>query len=115
MNLEDHTRSVADGGAPSSGAKARAIARLPDWSDIPPTGRDLERKRCAARVALLGPRLNATLEVSLDRPCGDSAGGPLDRLPYAAKDMFDRSDRRATWGGVRRRGPPPRTTASVLE
>jgi aspartyl-tRNA(Asn)/glutamyl-tRNA(Gln) amidotransferase subunit A len=115
MNPEGHSRLAADGVAPSSGAKAPAVARLPDWSDIPPTGRDLERKRCAGRVALLGPRLKATLEVFLDRTCGDSAGGPLDRLPYATKDMFDRRDRRATWGGVRTRGPLPRTTASVLD
>ena len=114
MSLEGHSRSAAHRIGPSSGAKARAIVRLPDWSDIPPTRRDLELKRCAEWVALLGPGLNATLEAPIDRPCVNAAGGPLDRLPYAAKDMFDRSDRRATWGGVRTCGPLPRTTASVL-
>jgi aspartyl-tRNA(Asn)/glutamyl-tRNA(Gln) amidotransferase subunit A len=91
------------------------VTRLPDWSDIPPTRRDLERNRCSERVALLGRRLNAILEAAIDRQCVSAASGPLDRLPYAAKDMFDRIDRRPTWGGVRSSGPLPRTTAAVLD
>ena len=89
------------------------MRQFPDWSDLSSLQRSDERERCLERLAACKDVLNATVAITTGTgPPHDSL--PLEGLPYATKDMFDRPERRAGWGGVRPSGPPPSHTAEVL-
>lgn len=79
------------------------------WFGLNPAERARAARVCRERIDGLGLALNAVVQSSaLPR-----VGGPLEGLPYVTKDIFDRRDRRAEWGGVRSPGPAPRD-AEVL-
>jgi aspartyl-tRNA(Asn)/glutamyl-tRNA(Gln) amidotransferase subunit A len=74
------------------------------WFDLSPGEQSLELRRCASEAAIIGPRLNATIALSA---IGQARTGPLRAMPYVTKDMFDRAERRAEWGGCRSPGTAP--------
>lgn len=70
------------------------------WFDLDAEGRERAARVCRERVAGAARALNAVVQSSaLPR-----AEGPLAGLPYVSKDIFDRRERRAEWGGVRAPG-----------
>ena len=86
-----------------------ALSHPTGWFDLDPPARERAARTCRERVAAAGPALNAVVCPST-LPCVD---GPLAGLPYVTKDMFDRQERRAEWGGVRAPGRAQRD-AEVL-
>jgi aspartyl-tRNA(Asn)/glutamyl-tRNA(Gln) amidotransferase subunit A len=86
---------------------------FPDWSALDVSGRERARAQAWTRLQAWGPLLNATLEIAPELPLAGS--GPLGGMMFAAKDMFDRVTRRATWGGVRPPGPAAEADAEVLD
>lgn len=75
------------------------------WLDLTPAQQKRELRRCADGAASIGVDLNAV--VAVVRVEEGEPGGPLRGLPYAAKDMFDRVERRGEWGGCRAPGSAP--------
>lgn len=74
------------------------------WFGLDSDARGRAARSCRERVSQAGRALNAVVcESAL--PHGD---GPLAGLPYVTKDMFDRQERRAEWGGARAPGRAPR-------
>jgi aspartyl-tRNA(Asn)/glutamyl-tRNA(Gln) amidotransferase subunit A len=62
------------------------INRIRDWSELDPNAQRRRREAARAHAAALGPALNAFVEIVPPAPSG--LVGPLNGLPYAAKDMF---------------------------
>ncbi|MFL6802956.1 MAG: amidase [Xanthobacteraceae bacterium] len=60
--------------------------RIRDWSELDPKAQRRRREGARAHAAALGPALNAFVEIAPPAPSGRV--GPLNGLPYAAKDMF---------------------------
>jgi aspartyl-tRNA(Asn)/glutamyl-tRNA(Gln) amidotransferase subunit A len=71
-------------------------ARFPDWAGLDPDARRKLRETATARARRLEPRLNAFIEIDDLTP--PSVEGPLDGMPYAAKDIFQTPGRRPTGG-----------------
>lgn len=82
----------------------RNPAHVAGWFDLTPEGREGAMRTCRERVVAAGAALNALVRSSM-RPV---AAGPLAGLPYVTKDIFDRQERRAEWGGARAPGLAPR-------
>lgn len=73
------------------------------WFGLDAETRERAAQICRARVGGMGLALNAVV-------CGcklPRAEGPLEGLPYVTKDIFDRQERRAEWGGAREPGRAP--------
>jgi len=66
--------------------RPRAMNRIRDWSEFDPDAQRRRREDARAHAAALGPALNAFVEIVPPAPSG--MVGPLNGLPYAAKDMF---------------------------
>ena len=66
--------------------RPRAMKRIRDWSELDPDAQRRRREAARAHAAALGPALNAFVEIVPPAPSGTA--GPLNGLPYAAKDMF---------------------------
>jgi aspartyl-tRNA(Asn)/glutamyl-tRNA(Gln) amidotransferase subunit A len=60
--------------------------RIRDWSELDPKARRRRREGARAHAAALAPVLNAFVEIV--PPAASGMLGPLNGLPYAAKDMF---------------------------
>jgi aspartyl-tRNA(Asn)/glutamyl-tRNA(Gln) amidotransferase subunit A len=60
--------------------------RIRDWSELDPDAQRRRREAARAHAAALGPALNAFVEIV--PPAPSTMAGPLNGLPYAAKDMF---------------------------
>ena len=60
--------------------------RIRDWSELDPNAQRRRREAARAHAAALNPALNAFVEIVPPAPSG--MVGPLNGLPYAAKDMF---------------------------
>ncbi|HKG00871.1 MAG TPA: hypothetical protein VKB15_09640, partial [Xanthobacteraceae bacterium] len=60
--------------------------RIRDWSELDADAQRHRREGARAHAAALGPTLNAFVEIVPLAPSGML--GPLNGLPYAAKDMF---------------------------
>ena len=90
------------------------VAYLKDWTALDETGRHDAWQRCRSIAQSLQGDLAAFLEISgnVDEP----SGGPLDGLPYAAKDMFQMPGHRPTWGLAEPvQGLPDGPKADVLD
>jgi aspartyl-tRNA(Asn)/glutamyl-tRNA(Gln) amidotransferase subunit A len=70
------------------------------WFGLASDAREHAARACRERVITAGIELNAVVTATT-LPCFT---GPLAGLPYVTKDMFDRQERRAEWGGVRAPG-----------
>ena len=70
------------------------------WFGLAPDAREPAARACRERVITVGRELNAVVSVSTL----PGIPGPLAGLPYVTKDMFDRQERRAEWGGMRAPG-----------
>ncbi len=77
------------------------LSHTAGWFGLDPDARESAARVCRELVIAPGMALNAVVSATT-LPC---AAGPLAGLPYVTKDMFDRQDRRAEWGGVRAPGP----------
>jgi aspartyl-tRNA(Asn)/glutamyl-tRNA(Gln) amidotransferase subunit A len=62
------------------------MSRIRDWSELDPNAQRRRREGARAHAAALGPLLNAFVEIVPPAPSGTV--GPLNGLPYTAKDMF---------------------------
>jgi aspartyl-tRNA(Asn)/glutamyl-tRNA(Gln) amidotransferase subunit A len=62
-----------------------AIARFPDWSSLPASGREAAIAQARQRLKTVGRKLNATVH-EIDGSC--SVDGALGGMPYVAKDMI---------------------------
>jgi aspartyl-tRNA(Asn)/glutamyl-tRNA(Gln) amidotransferase subunit A len=60
--------------------------RIRDWSELDAGAQRRRREAARPHAAALGPVLNAFVEIVPPAPSG--MAGPLNGLPYAAKDMF---------------------------
>jgi aspartyl-tRNA(Asn)/glutamyl-tRNA(Gln) amidotransferase subunit A len=60
--------------------------RIRDWSELDSDAQRRRREAARAHAAALGPALNAFVEIV--PPLASGMTGPLNGLPYAAKDMF---------------------------
>jgi aspartyl-tRNA(Asn)/glutamyl-tRNA(Gln) amidotransferase subunit A len=65
---------------------ADTIARIRDWSALDPRAQRRRQETARTQAATLAPHLNAFVEITPAAPAGTT--GPLNGLPYAAKDMF---------------------------
>ncbi len=70
------------------------------WFGLAPDAREPAARACRERVITAGSELNAVVSAATL----PGVPGPLAGLPYVTKDMFDRQERRAEWGGVRTPG-----------
>src|SRR5690242_8297122 len=59
--------------------------RIPDWSELDAGAQRRRREGARAHAAALGRELNAFVAIVPAEPPPD---GPLNGLPFAAKDMF---------------------------
>ena len=68
------------------------MKRIRDWSELDPDAQRRRRAAARAHAAALGPTLNAFVEIVPAAPpvppASSGMAGPLNGLPYAAKDMF---------------------------
>src|SRR5262245_9164331 len=67
-------------------ADYRTMNRIRDWSELDLNAQRRRREAARAHAAALGPLLNAFVEILPPAPSG--MAGPLNGLPYTAKDMF---------------------------
>lgn len=72
-----------------------SIDRFPDWSSLSERDRPAALAECRRRLADVGQRLNAVEQVY---PPQAPRQGPLEGLPYVAKDMFATGRSDASWG-----------------
>lgn len=87
-------------------------ARFRDWVDLPSLNRCRKRAGSVNYARAVEPRLNA---FTAFREAGaDLVAGPLDGIPYAAKDIFSAPDRRPTGGLANTLLPAPPCHAEVL-
>jgi len=70
--------------------------RIRDWSELDPKAQRRRREGARAHAAALGPALNAFVGIVPPAPSG--MVGPLNGLPYAAKDMFRTPTREPSCG-----------------
>jgi aspartyl-tRNA(Asn)/glutamyl-tRNA(Gln) amidotransferase subunit A len=70
--------------------------RFRDWTQLDTAARHRKRAGVIDYARRLEPRLSAFLAFTDAQ--GDLAAGPLDGMPYAAKDIFSTPDRRPTGG-----------------
>jgi aspartyl-tRNA(Asn)/glutamyl-tRNA(Gln) amidotransferase subunit A len=61
--------------------------RIPDWDTLDTAARRRRREHARPQATALDPILNAFAQIDAT-PFPRSAAGPLDGLPYAAKDLF---------------------------
>ena len=87
-------------------------ARFRDWTDLPKLNRQRKRAGALDYARAVEPRLDAF--IAFRRAGADFVAGPLDGIPYAAKDIFSAPDRRPSGGLAKSLLQSPPCHAEVL-
>jgi aspartyl-tRNA(Asn)/glutamyl-tRNA(Gln) amidotransferase subunit A len=73
----------------------KSVSRFPDWCSLSESDRVAALAQSRRRLAGIGRRLHAVEQIL---PADVSSRGPLDGMPYAAKDMIATGKIEPSWG-----------------